>query len=376
LDGSDNITVTGRVGDGVGTDQVIGGAGDDDITVTGSGVVDDGVEGRDGNDNITVSGHIGDGNGNDNVVGNLGDDTLTITSTGSVQQDVNGNNGNDTITVDGVVDRDIIGGAGSDSITVSGTVGDDIDAGPDGDTVVVTGTIAGDVDGGLGIDNMDVGGTVGGSVLGGTGADTMNLSGIVGSGVNAGDGDDAVTLLDGVNVAGIIDGGNNIDSLTFDLTTNNEAEYLAAAAIIASNASSGSIAWNGNTLSWQNFESLVDLLELIAASGGGEVTIVGEGTPWDHRCFDDLVNMVVYCNDDGSLAFYRLETPGGDGLLRSWLTYEEWASAAPGAVLFDQTDAQGFRLLVFIDASSEVAFQLFGPGSAVPRVDATLPELR
>ena len=93
-----------------------------------------------------------------------------------------------------------------------------------------------------------------------------------------GAGNDSVTLAgDAPEVNGTIDGGADNDTLTFAFDVA-AADYAALSSQIAlANAASGSLSYNGQTYFWANFETLVNMLNQIAAGGGSAAPAVRPG---------------------------------------------------------------------------------------------------
>jgi Ca2+-binding RTX toxin-like protein len=189
LAGADTVTVSGSIGAPV---EIYGGEGSDYLTGGGG---DDLIDGGNGHDRLYG------GKGDDNLVGGAGNDSLY------------GGAGNDTL--DGGLDKDL----------VQGDAGDDTALGGDGDDRVlgVTGNdyLSGDegndrVEGGAG-DDLLLGRTGGDRLYGGTGNDVLL------------GGSESDTLY----------GGTGDDLLAGDTTTNDEDEF--ALAFIWSTWSAGAI---------------------------------------------------------------------------------------------------------------------------------------
>lgn len=233
-------------------------------------------------DTIIIAGNVG------HVYGDLGNfnganDTITITSTGHVGN-ISGDieeapagppqhMGNDTITVDaGAVVNSNVDGDGFKGYPMYDTSGG-------GDNITINGSVGGDVNGQLGNDTITVGGTVGGTVDGGVGDDKITLN------KNANGGADN-------NLA--VNGGDGNDTLTFAFTITSEDDYNALASLISANTSSGSITINGQTITWSNFEQLINAL--IANFGvGSRVTFK------DNRInqSDAGASALAYCTGSG-----------------------------------------------------------------------------
>ncbi len=248
-----------------------------------------GLSGVAGSDTIMVSGTVIGG-----VYGDLNNDlggendTIIVTSTGHVGT-VAGDSmgemanalspdvGDDTIVINAgaVVDHDVVGD-NSTRISDAATGGND--------RIIVKGTVGGDVLGQVGNDNITIGGTVQGTVDGGLGNDTVTLI----SGANGGSDSELA-----------VNGGTGRDKLIFGFTITSEEDYNALATLIASNAPSGSIIINGQTITRSNFEELVNAL--IANFGlGSKLTFK------DNRLnqSDAAASALVYCRADGFQVFY------------------------------------------------------------------------
>ena len=198
---------------------------------------------------------------NDGTITTSGQDGFGIASLGT------GNNitNNGTITTTGGVTDAIqvtsIGG--NVTITNTGTLnaaGDGIETRGAATTINNSGTITGAQQG------------IRTSIVA-TSNDTITNSGTItgtgGTAISTGAGDDSVTLEgDAPEVNGLIDGGADNDTLTFAFDVA-AADYAALSSQIAlANAASGSLSYNGQTYFWANFETLVNMLNQIAAGGG------------------------------------------------------------------------------------------------------------
>ena len=168
-----NIDLT--TGGTLGTNVVLTGEGDDEIS---GGLGADLLEGGAGND--TISGE----RGNDNIVGGLGDDTLSggagnDTISGGFGTDIleggegndllEGGSGNDTIS-GGEGDDRILG----DNLNLSGPTGEDTLEGGEGNDTIFGGGSADTLDGGEG-DDVLRGGTGADTLTGGDGNDTFEF---------------------------------------------------------------------------------------------------------------------------------------------------------------------------------------------------------
>jgi len=200
-DGTDTFNMSGGRLDG----SVFGGAGDDDIEVSGNAVIT-GVPG--------FSAAIETGAGNNEVRilgGTIGTDPTQLAiflEDGANIFDMSG----------GAVNGNIVGQGGGNSYTLSGGVIDGfLSAGSGNDTVLISGgTITGDVSGEGGNDTITVsGGSIGSTVAGNDGTDTITIAGgSIAGGVEA-----ETVILTGGSIGGNIVGitGNTLvinDSLS------------------------------------------------------------------------------------------------------------------------------------------------------------------
>lgn len=313
--GNDTILVSGGSEIGWNDGDVLGGIGDDGITIDSDSIIYGDVFGDDGN------GNEADGDGNDtirmlggqvgsdlhgtggNINGEGGDDDILI-SGGTVAGNVLGGGGNDKIetkepaTIAGNVD----GGAGNDTITIAsdpvnvlGGIGDDTvnvlagavadnvfgddgdgnEANGDGaDTINMTGgAISANVDGEGGVDQLLIsGGTIGGNVLGGGGGDTITTSGtaaITGN-IDGEDGNDTMSVATtGANVLGgngddgiAINAGADVDNVFGDNNDGNDANGDGA----------DTITMNGGTVAANvDGEGGVDTIAILGGTVGANV---------------------------------------------------------------------------------------------------------
>ncbi len=262
IGGDGDDTIGGGIGNDViadlgGANSIDGGAGDDNVSITGA-VTNQTVLGGDGNDVITVFNATGSlnlidgGTGNDSIIGGDAADSVI----GSLGNDsIFAGNGNDT--VDGGAGDDVLsdfggndsisGGDGDDSLL--GASGDDsLFGGADNDSLyggdnadLLQGDAGNDVlDGGAGTDNMFggvgddsfSGGDGNDSMTGGSGADTMagglgNDTIFFGDGndvVDGGAGDDLIDDVDAAQIAGFnrVSGGDGNDRIF----TGNDADTV------------------------------------------------------------------------------------------------------------------------------------------------------
>ncbi len=208
-------------GDGNDTIKMLGGQIGSDLHGTGGN-----INGEGGNDNIQVFG----GSVAGHVLGGGGNDTIETKEPATIGGNVDGGAGNDTVTVasDPV---DVLGGIGDDTVNilagavavnVFGDDGDGNEANGDGaDTINMTGgAVSGNVDGEGGVDQLLIsGGTIGGNILGGGGGDTITTSGtaaITGN-IDGEDGTDTVTVATG---AANVLGGNDADTININAGAN------------------------------------------------------------------------------------------------------------------------------------------------------------
>ena len=113
---------------------VAGGAGNDEISATGSLLQLDGGE---GDDEIHLLSADGVSSNNNFVNGGGGNDVLDLEVSQSI---VFGGDGNDAITVVGDDNDQIDGGAGTDDVRVTGDYNDDLNGGDgDGDKLTLRG---------------------------------------------------------------------------------------------------------------------------------------------------------------------------------------------------------------------------------------------
>jgi hypothetical protein len=245
--------------------SLIGGAGGDTVTFSGTSIVTD-IKLGDGSDLVTVKGatdfgkaNIEAGAGADNISGNAaisasgasilmgaGKDTVTFTASEFNSATLVMGGGADKVDVDFVAGSDytIKGGAGSDTLLITAALGSaTINLGDGSDKITYSGQAAatGAILGGAGADNMILSAAtfasfIGGTIGGGAGADTINVGefGSAGSGaiIFGGGGNDSINILankttlgaaysagavaySAGNGYGSIHGGAGADSITF-----------------------------------------------------------------------------------------------------------------------------------------------------------------
>ncbi len=129
--------------------DLLGSASNETLTVTGTTVASNNVEGAGGADTISITGNasvtggvFGGAAGHDSSAATDGGDTITINTTGSVDS-IDGGLGDDAINLRaGTVNTNVLGGDGDDTVNVfdSATIGGVIDGGANGvagDTILV-----------------------------------------------------------------------------------------------------------------------------------------------------------------------------------------------------------------------------------------------
>lgn len=325
--GNDDITNNGAI------TNMRGGSGDDTLTNDGGGVVFTTMSGGGGNDTIinndTVFGTIEGGGGNDTIIingdgvvfdviyGNNGNDTIinnniatcilggngddTITNDGTLLCLIDGEDGDDIITNNGTVEDDVLGGGGDDTMTNNGTIEGAFRGNGGNDAMTNSGTVMGNMNGRNGDDTVINYGTVERNLRGGDGNDDVQQmpGSVVLGNIEGGDGDDIITLYGGL-VGGVIDGGNDNDTLRFAQVVADCAEYEALNASFSTwNPATGSVTINAFFYSWLNFETLINGLT------GQRCTIISvEIIPNDGRLnYEDIVRapIAVYCHVGGGI---------------------------------------------------------------------------
>jgi hypothetical protein len=180
-----------------------------------------------------------------NGTGTVGDDIINCDFT-PIPPTIDAGAGNDIININvGGVAASVNGSTGNDVITINGTVNGDVDAGDNNDNIIINGEVGGDVTGWTS--------------------------------------DDVITIEDGVdggadntlNISGAFQTDTLVFSMTIDLNSfADEATYAALLPLIASDAASGTITYRGQTLNWDTFEDLVDMLTIIPRGSGGTVVSI------------------------------------------------------------------------------------------------------
>ena len=279
-----NVTSTGYA------DDIIGGAGQDVITVDGrvgeirSDFSSTGVIG----DTITINGTAGD------VLGGNGADTITIN--GSVGDNVRGLGGDDTIVINqGASVNGVGGGEGDDNVTIEGTIYY-ASTGTGNDIITVTST-----------------GVVTGYVEGNEGDDTITVSGTVSS-VMGDDGNDSITLTSSASV-NVIKTGYGEDYLKVDANNTNielgegkndviinGSENMIVSSFGVSSGIDNNITINGdwNEVDFSSMDSGVDKVNIngddnVVNTGGGDdnINIYGDNNTVDASAGDDLTSVVA-----------------------------------------------------------------------------------
>ncbi|MCA0457844.1 MAG: hypothetical protein LCI00_28015 [Chloroflexi bacterium] len=291
--------------------SIIGGAGDNTLTieadtvVTGAVFGDGIIGGKAGNDTIInngvtvassdTTGTNGDIEGDVIALGNGGDDVLVNNGTvgGDMDGDtaLNGDGGNDTIINSGVVDDDI------DGDNASGDGGDDL--------MINNGTVGGDIQGD---DNNDEQGSTGGNdliVIAGTVEGKVDGD----AGVQTG-GDDVVILQTGANGGGdntlYIYGQGGNDTLVFNFMVADQATIDTLSEQIANaNPLRGSLEYNGQTFTWEGFEQVQ---ESLGVAGMTKLLTTSEtALGLLHRSFNN--SFAIYCKN-GDMIFMGSSAAG------------------------------------------------------------------
>jgi hypothetical protein len=313
--------------DGVTTESVHGDSDENGVSVPGNGY----------NDHITINGTVLLCVNGDTVDGNGGNDTIIIGVTGLVGCSVAGddadNGGNDTITINGEVTGDVYGdyvttNGGNDTITINGeadfiygdytfggTGGDDtisINANADvlavygdgsagaggNDTINIYGYVDADVDGEDGNDTILIGSTGDvGAVYGSDGQDSIKIYGYVDADVDGEDDDDVILLAIGSEVGGTVYGGAGTDVLQLGGISQADLDALAL------DPNLGSITIDGITYYWEEFESLVGLLQLIAQQNGWRVFYSSNG----FLAVEDAMGISVF-GPEGRIAYIPFDS--------------------------------------------------------------------
>ena len=313
----DSITCSGAD-----TNGIVGGAGNDSITVNKEATVTGPIFG----DGVVV------GNGGDDLIINNGTTIATGSTTGTngdLEGDVVGvgNGGEDVIVNNGRVAGDMDGdtallNGGDDVLINNDTVGDDMDGdnarknGGD-DLIINNGMVGGDIQAD---DNEGAAGSVGGN-------DSIVINGIVegsvdgDAGVKTG-GNDNVMLQNGAN-GGVdhklyIDGNDGDDTLIFGFIVPDQAALDALSQqIAAASPAKGSLTFNDQTFEWENFEHLDNEIVIKGMTGAFIITTADKT-----RAAIDPTGAAVYCLA-GNLTAVGLDS----------VRYAEWLVTVKGADL-------------------------------------------
>jgi len=332
-------------------------AGDDEITVESGVTVTGNVKGGNGEDAITNNGVVAG-----NIAGGLGDDEI---ANSGVAGTINGNSDNDSITNSGTADA-IWGGDGDDEVTNSSIVTGGLGGGLGDDEITNSGT-AESISGGAGNDTITNSGTVV-SVNGGAGDDSITNNGIVTNDVKANAGNDTVILETGVQVGGTIMGANTdkaarreTDTLVFNMSTYNQAEYYAAQTVIAGatdELETYEFSWDGGVISWQYFDTLTDKLALLFKSKS-EPKSKPEPVITATLIFVEEGFLKIYQNDASStLRFYGLGKNNQTFITE--LAAQSWENAEIDDVLLDFESIElGTHLVVTMLENGQLQVEYF-----------------
>ena len=296
----ERITITGS---GEITNDMVLTDARETLIVEGGGAVLGSIDGMGGNDIITISGDVGV-----DVIGGAGNDDISVTDTGTVGGDIIGGVGNDSIFVtDGTVSGNIDGGAGNDFIEVNGgTVGGNIDGGNNNNTIIVSnsGTVAGDIIGGIHVDAITVDDSDVGNIDAGAGNDVIGIynSSVVGN-IDGGAGDDSIFIYDS-NV-GNIDGGAGVDTIIVtDSAVGNIIGGAGADDITLSGVSSAILSFASGDSSLSACDTITGLAldgshKLALAAGGG----VGAALSGSISAIDVLIAAIDMVSGGGLYTF-------------------------------------------------------------------------
>ncbi len=310
---------TGDVGDGSGGDIV--------TCDNNPGADADGYTGTSGNDQITVEAGatVGDSSGDDHVRGDAGNDT--IENNGTVEDNILGDDGNDDITNNSNA-KNLYGGNENDTINNSGTV-ENIFGQDDDDVITNSGTV----------DNQ---------ISGGSGDDTVILSG--------------ADVKVGGNITGSNGGETNGDTLNFNMSTSDQDEFdtanTAINTAIGNGHADGNFAWNGGTITWKNFETLLNNLigtgvrgvNISDGDAGGDTTTTDDGDDTGSTVttvYSDSNVSVNQDGDSGTLYFFG-ENGDSDHLIAS-VSQSDYANAGAGQVLVTVVD-DDLGVLLYVEA--------------------------
>jgi len=302
---------------------------------------------------------------------------MTNFNTVTINQGVTvGNNGNRSVEVGAVT------GAFKNSGTINGVVGGANAIVLNGAVGSFTNMATGVINGGGGISNQSGAnatitnnGTINATnalqqaFSGGAGVQTFTNSGTI-TGANAillGDGNDVLILLPGSNIAGISNGGNNVDTLSFSGTGNGTFNL-------------DDIAGGGNK--YQNFETFIveggnwtfsgSTTQTFTIKGG---TVQGDGN------FDQGVNVdggqYLGSGTVAGAVLVRRGTLSGTGTFNNTFSVTDGATVAPGNSIGTITVNGDFNLLngsIFLVEVSPTAADkvIVGAGGGVNIANATL----
>jgi Ca2+-binding RTX toxin-like protein len=311
------------------------GSGNDTITATGSVAAT--ISGGGGNDTITG------GSGNDTINGGAGNDTF-IDGIGSGNDNYNGGTGTDTIDYSSATAavtvnlgtgsatgggndtlssiENVIGGAGSDTVTLGGG----------GQTVSVSGVET--VTGGAGNDTITItGGAV--TITGGGGADTIHLAS-----------SSTQTISYTETTDGAAAGANTgYDTIT-SFASGSDKIALAGSLLSAIDHNvNGSIDWTTDPTSTVNFNGTSGSDALLLTSSGISNTDLTGGTS------GDFANVLTAINGAGVTA-----SSGADALIvvdgssqAAVYSYHEYGTTNGGAI--DHVDAGDLSMLTLVDTT-------------------------
>lgn len=316
---------------GAGFDEIYGGDGKDTLYGDGDNDLMSGGQGRD-----TLSG----GDGDDEIYGDEGRDVLNgdagndVISGGNGGDRISGGEGNDEISGGGGVDR-IMGGDGDDDLSgdggadvLNGDAGNDVLSGGTGSDVILGGGGNDEMDGGAGADTLK-GGTGHDIVVGGGGADTIY-------------GDAGRDILWGDSGADYLNGGRDRDWLyggdgADQLFGGSGKDYL--------DGGSGADLLNGGS----GNDKLM--------SGGGNDTMTG-GAGADTFIFknDDMVDTVTdFVIGDGDKLVFDSNLWIGDKTVAEMIS--DFAEVDGGTVVFDFTDFYDYDTLILEGVNTLVGLE-------------------
>ncbi|CCG20140.1 autotransporter [Taylorella asinigenitalis 14/45] len=204
------------------TGEISTGSGIDTLNIQGSSSVDSSlVNLRDGDNVIKV---LNSTASIDNLITGAGEDELLVDATGNLEANINLGEGTNSITNGGTLNSTVLlTGSGEDSLINSGTLKGDVNLGEGENSYTNSGTSTAAIKSGSGSDTYDLqeGSTNDGSIKTGEGADTVNIDNVKSAkSIETQEGDDTVTVsnLKEANKAalGILDGGDGTDTLSFN----------------------------------------------------------------------------------------------------------------------------------------------------------------